>query len=397
MLSIGEIFGYLLYPLLIDRIGRKYSLIIFAIPQIISWTLIYLAQNVIFLYLARFIGGIGLGGGYAITILYLGEISEKKFRGIFVTTSKVMRILGSIMSLASGAFLSYDTMNLILLSVPLIFLASFIFMPESPYFYLYRNRGKEATDSLSKFRGTKNLQILEAEIKRMKDGIIESKELKQNALKMVFRNRRHRKAFLIVVTLQAAVAFSGSKAISAYFQDIFSYSGVSIAPQNAALALESLTFLFLIPLVFLVDKIGRRFGILLSGLASAASLGTVGLFFFLKDNLQIDTSSISWVSLVALGIFKVTSICLYSIPAVLSSELFSMQVKCSAVSLIFIIKESMMFVVKLSFERSVNAFGTYGVFWIYTGACFVLSLTGFFITPETKGKTLEEVQLLLDS
>ena len=396
LLSIGFIFGFLFSSLIVDRLGRKFSLLIFAIPQIISWVLIYLAKNVIFLYSARFIGGTGLGGGFAITLVYLGEISDKRFRGLFVTITKLMRSLGSILTLASGAFASYDVMNLILLSVPLTFVAIFIFMPESPYFYLYRNREEEAVASLSKFRGTKDIKILEPDIKRMKDGIIESKEHK-NSLKILFQKKRHRKAFLIVLVMQANASFSGARAVGAFFQDILSHTGVSIEPKYAALILEIVTFFLDIPVIFLIDHIGRRLTILLSGIAGSISLTIVGLFFFLKNYQQLDLSSISWICLVALTIFKVASIGLFTSPSVLSSELFSIQVKSSAVSLLHILKEFFMFLVKLSFERLVMTLGIYGVFWIYAIACIVLSLTGFLITPETKGKNLEDIQQLLDS
>ena len=396
--NMGAIFGYLLYPLFIDRIGRKYTLLIFSIPQILSWTMIYFAKNVIFLYLARIIGGIGYGAAYAVQIIYTAEIADKNIRGMLMFISKMFYTMGSLTAITAGAFISYDNMNLTLLLFPILFIITFIFMPESPYYYLKRNQEKEALKTLCKLQGVKASDLIDLKMKGMKEAIIEDEKNKKNALQILFQNKRQRKALIIVAIVFSCLILSGARVIAAFSQDILSFSDFSLAPQYSALILSFVVNFIAMPTAPLVDYVGRRIMILSSGIICASSLVLIGSFFFLKYYHQVsDISLISWIPLVALIIFDVASVAgLFSTSVLLAGELFSNQVKSVALSLLHIVKEALVFLLKLSFDKSISLLGIYGVFWMYAFLCFVLSLTSFFITPETKGKTLEEIQKLLD-
>ena len=394
--NLGAIFGYLLYPLLVDRLGRKHTLLTFALPQIISWILILTARNVIVLYIARLIGGIGYGAGYVVEVMYAGEIAEKNIRGLLLFCGKISYNIGSLTVVVSGAFFSYHTMNFILLLIPLMFISTFIFMPESPYFYLKCNREEDAIQSLIKLRGTNDSRIINMEINRIKEAIIVDRRPPICCNKL-FENRCYRKALIISLILKLSIVFSGFHTITAYTQEIFSYSGFSLDSQYAAIVLESAVLFLIIPTAPLVDYLGRRILTFWSGMVCSFILGLIGLFFFFKYYLQIaDLTSISWVPLVALVIFKVScSSGLGNVSAVIASEIFPVEIKSSALSLTHVTKEILVFIVKLGFGRSVTMFGFYSVFWIFSLLSFILPLIGFAIMPETKGHSLEEIQLLL--
>ena len=396
--NVGTILGYLFYPLLVDRIGRKYTLLIFSIPQTLSWIMIIFGKNVIILYLSRIIGGIGYGGAYALQIIYIAEIADKNIRGLLMFISRLFYSFGGCAVLAAGAFLSYDNMNLLLISSPILFFLTFIFMPESPYYYLKRNQEEKAIKTLSRLSGSKDSIFLDLAIQRMKEAIIEDEKNKKNALKILFKNKRQRKALAIVVTLTGSLVFSGSKIIAVYFQDIVDLLDFSLAPQYSALIILSSVSLFCIPTAFLIDFIGRRKMIFCSGIICAVSLTLIGLFFYYKDQSLIkDISTISWIPLIAFIVFDISLIAgLFSTAVALAGELFSSQVKSTALSLLHVGKEPVMFFMKLSFGKLINLLGIYGVLWMNASLCLSLSLIGFFITPETKGKTLEEIQKLLD-
>ncbi|XP_033225701.1 facilitated trehalose transporter Tret1-like [Belonocnema kinseyi] len=82
--NLGDLLGGLINPLFIDRIGRKYTLLLFSLPGLIGWILIILANNYVYLYIARFIAGVGHGGTFNSLVMYLTEIAEKSIRGILV-------------------------------------------------------------------------------------------------------------------------------------------------------------------------------------------------------------------------------------------------------------------------------------------------------------------------
>ena len=398
LFNVGAIFGYLLYPLFIDRVGRKYALLILFIPQITSLILIYAAKSVIVLYIARVIGGLGFCAGEIVGYIYIAEIAEKKIRGSLIILEAISYNVGSLIVVTIGAFLSYNNMNLISLAIPLLFITIFPFLLESPYFRLKQNRKEEATKILSKLRGIKDSTALEPEINRMKEAIIEGEISKKYAMRKLFENKRHRKALLIVSLVKASTAFSGYLAVSSYSQEILSYSGFSLAPEYGTIVLTLVPLLFIIPTTPLVDYVGRRWLTLSSAIVCALSLGVVGFFFFLKYSLKIaDLTAISWLPLVALVVFKISLMGgIYSTSNVLASELFPVEVKSSAFALISVSREILLFLVNLGFEWSISNFGIYSVFWMYAVSCLILSFISFYIMPETKGKNLEEIQLLLD-
>ena len=130
----GTIIGYLLNTILIDRLGRKRTLLLLAMPQILSWILIYLGRNWIILCLARVIGGIGYGGGLCATAVCLAEIGNQNSRGVFLSLIKLSLKIGIFITMFLGAFLSYNTMNLVLLGIPIIFIVSFSYIPDNNQF-----------------------------------------------------------------------------------------------------------------------------------------------------------------------------------------------------------------------------------------------------------------------
>ncbi|XP_043481621.1 facilitated trehalose transporter Tret1-like isoform X1 [Leptopilina heterotoma] len=398
LFNVGAIFGYIVYPLFIDRVGRKYSLLILFIPQLLSFILIYVAKSVELLYISRLIGGLGYCAGEIVGYIYIAEIAEKKIRGSLIILEAISYNVGSLIVVTIGAFFSYNKMNLISISLPLLFILIFPFLPESPYFRLKQNRKEEATKILSKLRGLKDPTALEPEINRIKEAIIEGEISKKYAMRKLFENKRHRKALFIVALVKASTAFSGYLAVSSYSQIILGFSGFSLDPKFGTIVLTLIPILFIIPTTPLVDYLGRRWLTLLSALICAVSLFFVGLFFFFKFYLNFaDLTVISWVPLVALVIYKISLMGgIYSTSNVLASELFPVEVKSSAFAFISVSREILLFLVNLGFDWSIHSFGIYSVFWMYAVSCLALSLFAFIIMPETKGKNLEEIQVLLD-
>ncbi|XP_033216859.1 facilitated trehalose transporter Tret1-like [Belonocnema kinseyi] len=396
LLSFGSVIGYLLYPQFIDRIGRKYTMLLFAIPQIISWILIFFAKNVSYLYIARFLGGLGYGASYVVQIIYVGEISDKNIRGMLIILAKTSFATGALITVTLGAFLSYEKMNLILLFMPLFFILTFSFMPESPYFYLKHSRDEDALKSLSKLRGIENKNLLELTIAEMKQDLVNNTVSKNHSLRKLFGKKRHRRAFLIALVAILGVIFSGAFTVVSFTQEIVSFCGFSLEPKYTTIIITSLVLISSILISPLPDYFGRKILILSYGLIGALSSAMVGLIFFLKFYHQVDISSISWIPLIALAINNIAStVGLYGMSVILSSELFPVEVKSSAVSLLYVANDSLLFLFKLGFQRSVDTFGIYGVFWIFAVLNFLLPLVTFSIMPETKGKTLEEVQKLI--
>lgn len=148
--------------------------------------------------------------------------------------------------------------------------------------------------------------------------------------------------------------------------------------------------------VFLIDRLGRRILLLLSITIMAFSLVALGLFFFLQDVNPEVAENLGWLPL--------TSLCMYiisfalgfgPIPWLMISELYSKDINAIASPLTGFVNPCLTFLVSSTFNMLSRAIGTGPTFWIYAGWCFVGIFYVFFMVPETKGKSLAEIQQML--
>ncbi|XP_015588166.1 facilitated trehalose transporter Tret1 [Cephus cinctus] len=391
--TLGGIVGSILSPLFVDRLGRKFSLLAFALPQLAGWGLVIVAKSVMVLYVARFVAGIGHGGIYNVAVIYLGEIADKNIRGALGTFLKMSTNVGTLFVTTVGAYLPYWELNLVAMSVPLAFIVTFVFMPETPYYYLIRGRDEDAERSLMTLRQVKKPESVRADIAAMKDGVVEGQRSERNSLFELVATRGNRRALVILLGLKATQQFSGHMAIVAYTQEIFSHSGSSLAPGQAVVVLGGAQLVAGLVAAGLVDRAGRRPLMLISGLTAALALAVEGLFFFLKYQLKADVSSITWLPIASLIAYEVmVALGIGTLPYVLLGELFPTNVKGPAVACGIIVGSVFAFMVGLGYQAVNSIVGIHSTFWIFALCCAAGTLFVYFITPETKGKTLEEIQ-----
>lgn len=382
---------------MVDRIGRKNSLLLFSLPQIAGWVTTIFAKDYLTLYVSRVISGVGYCASLGPLVIYLGEIADKDIRGVLLYIIKISYDIGILVVVSAGAFLSYHGMNYVMVSLPLLFLVTFLFMPETPYFYLMRGQDKKAVKSLMKLQGFKNSDSVKSEIERIKEAILNSQNSKKNSLWKLFSIRRHRAALMIALCADITKVFSGYFAILAYTQMIFGYSGFSLPPEYATIVMVVVKIISGLCASQLIDCLGRRLLVILSGIFASISLAVVGAFFYLQ-HLEVEfLPSISWMPLLGLTSFEVScAFGLSPMPFVLLGELFPTDVKGPATACVTGVTEFLLFLVTLGFEVLNEAAGIYTSFWIYSICCFLGSLILFFVMPETKGRNLEEIQEILE-
>lgn len=142
----------------------------------------------------------------------------------------------------------------------------------------------------------------------------------------------------------------------------------------------------------LVDKAGRRVLLLISDSVMAVCLGCLGYFFWLQDH-NVDVAAFNFIPLVSLGMYISTfSLGFGPIPGVMMGELFSPDVKGLALGIVCVIASLLEFVVVKMYQNLLDWFN-YGItFWIFAGFCILGTAFVWFLVPETKNKTLQEIQ-----
>lgn len=151
LVAIGSAVICIPIGILTDMIGRKYSMLLMVVPFTIGWLLIIFAKSVIMFYIGRFITGLS-GGAFCVAApIYTAEIAENEIRGTLGSYFQLLLTTGILLSYILGTFVNMRILSIISALVPLIFFVVFMFMPESPSYYLKKGNEKFALVSVCIF------------------------------------------------------------------------------------------------------------------------------------------------------------------------------------------------------------------------------------------------------
>ncbi|XP_069693193.1 facilitated trehalose transporter Tret1-like isoform X2 [Periplaneta americana] len=390
LLPLGAVFGGPPFGMLVNRFGRKPTLLALALPMMVGWVLILVTHSVTYLYVARFLCGLCLGGISFSVHIYVAEISEPSVRGLLCSIAQVTCNLGILCSYAVGASGSYLALNITCLAIPVIFLLMFVWMPESPHYLISQNDVEGARKSLQWLRGKNcnidhELQILTVVSQENATNKVSSKDAFTDAVAI--------KALLISVGLIIAQQMGGVSVIFFNTQGIFNATGSELSDTLSSVIVGLAMAVMAFVTTPIVDRVGRRQLLLLSSIVSMVSVFVLGLYFLLKEQLQRDVSSISWLPLASLMVF----ICVYclglgSLPWIVMSEVLPPSIKGPAGAVVATVCWMTSFLLTNTFQMFVSQAGLFAVFWFFAAACALSSTFIFFAVPETKGISLQEIQ-----
>lgn len=372
----------------VDRIGRKLTMLLVAVPQIVMWIVIANANSVVTLCIAKAIGGIGEGLIFVCLPIYTGEVCEPKVRGMIGSSNAALVIIGSLLINVYGSYLTIEASAYVSLIVPVLFVVTFIWMPESPYYYLMKGKQENAKASLQWLRRMNNVK---EELESL-TVYIQQQLSEPSSIKDVFMISSNRKSCIILCVLRIFHQFSGIIALTSYSQYLFQQSGSDLSPI-ACTSIYLTVYLFVTVLGCLtIDKLGRRPLLIFSLIGSTFALFAEGVYFYLK-NLDYNVSSFNWFPLFGMLIYVTfyspgIGIC----PLVLSGEMLSATVKAKALGILNIIFAISMAASLKTFQGLNSKFGMHVPFFVFGASCFVGTLFSYYFVPETKGKTLEEIQ-----
>lgn len=204
-----------------DRLGRKYSMILYEIPQTLASVIIIFSNNFQLLYATRFIGGFGYASCYTFSTVYLGEILKKNIRATLIIYVFLSFDIGIFIVGLMGVYFSYDNMNLTLCLLSILYSSTLPLLPESPYFYYMKGRDEEGLQSLMRFRGKKNPESVKIEAQEVRQLACKIPETSKIKLLEIFKSRTNRRAFLIVICANFTTVLSGNTVMVSYTREIF--------------------------------------------------------------------------------------------------------------------------------------------------------------------------------
>lgn len=370
-----------------ETVGRKYSLLMLIVPQISAWLLIALSTDISTIYASRLASGTSEGCVFAILPVYICEVSEPKIRGILGVSFSTAIVLGFLLINSYGSFMPLRTSAYVSIFFPLLFFSLFIWMPESPYYLILKDNIDDARLSLRKLRKMRNV---EDELLRLKEDI--QKQISESkSIRHVFTTKCNRKALLILIGLRALQQCSGGASIFYYNQVIFKHTGSSLYPIASIIFYTTLVFVCLGGSL-LIDRYGRRPLILISTSCTTVVLLVEALYFTFQYH-NYDTSEVKWLPIGGLILYTVVrGIGLFSIPTLMTGELFSAGIKAKAIGVLNIYIALGISGTSKLFHFLKSRFGMHVPFYFFFFATTVGIVFVYFCVPETKEKTLEEIQ-----
>jgi MFS family permease len=217
VVNIGCIISALMISYSMGRFGRKRTMLMLCIPVIIGWILIICAKNFTMMLIGRLL--CGFAGAYCVIgPQYTSEIAEKEIRGILGTFMQLLFVNGVLFAYIVGTFTNIFWLSVICGVVPIIFVTSFSFMPESPYFLIANGKRDAAIKALKWLRGPNYNIIKEVEEIEME---FEKHKSEQVSFKDAVLTRATLNGILISFGLMFFFNFSGMNIVHFYAKDIF--------------------------------------------------------------------------------------------------------------------------------------------------------------------------------
>ncbi|MCR4860686.1 MAG: sugar porter family MFS transporter [Bacteroidales bacterium] len=390
----GCMIGALTAGSLADRYGRKPLLILAAFIFVVSSIGTGAFSRFGWFLVARFVGGIAIGIASGLSPMYIAEVAPAKIRGKLVTLNQLTIVIGILAAQIvnwriAGTHpadwnveLGWRWMFWATAFPAAAFLFLAFLIPESPRYEALKQHYDAAEQTLSKIGGPEYAREELASIKAAQAAEAASEK---GGLSLLL-TAPFRKVLLLGIIIAFFQQWCGTNVIFNYAQEIFQGAGYDVDNTFINIVITGIANLvFTFVALFTVEKLGRR------SLELMGAIGLGGIYLILGACYFFHVSGIFMVILCvcAIACYAMT---LGPMTWVLISEIFPNRVRAVAVATATFFLWIGSFTLTLSFPLLNGALGTSGTFWIYSGICFAAFFYFLKALPETKGKSLEQLE-----
>lgn len=399
---VGCIAGVSVAGVLSDKFGRKKILLLSALLFCISAIGCASAPTYTILILYRFLGGIGVGVASMVSPLYISEISPPHLRGRMVTLYQFAITIGILSAYFINALLlglssnpvttgGAGMMNRIIYeevwrgmfgseTLPaMVFFLLLLFIPESPRWLTIRGKEGVAEQILGKIAGG---AVAKREISEIKETITMEKEsLKQ------FLHPGMRLALILGISIAVLSQLSGINAIIYYGPRILNDAGFKLGDAlGGQVVIGIVNVLFTLIAIWKIDKLGRRKLLIFGATGAMLSHIIIGTIFF-------QSVSGGYLLMVFILIFIACFAFSYGpVTWVVLSEIFPTRIRGRAMAIATLSLWAANAVLGQLVPWLLENIKTFGTFWMFAFFCLPIILIAWKVLPETKGKSLEEIE-----
>jgi len=385
---VGAAVGALTGGRLADRFGRRSMLLVTALIFVAGALVCAFTPSLAVLVLGRLIVGLGIGFATSTVPVYISEVSPPQARGWQVSLFQLAITIGILLAyVIDYAFAQSGGWRwmLGLAVIPGAVLGlGMVRMPESPRWLAEHNEPDEARKVLARIRGGRNI---DSEWRDIQNTLAETHERGRFSDLL---SPSVRMALVIGIGLAIFQQVTGINTVIYYAPVIVQSAGISSA-SGAILATAGIglvNVLMTIVAMWLIDHAGRR-PLLLVGIAGMiASLAVLGFVFRMPSG-----GTLAWVAVVTLMVYVAAfAISLGPIFWLLIAEIYPLRVRGIAEGTAAGFNWASNFVVSYTFLRLLELLGASLTFWAYAVLAIASWLFSYYLVPETKGRTLEEIE-----
>ena len=385
----GAAVGALVGGRLADLFGRRKLLIATAIIFAAGAILCAAAQSPQMLVAGRIIVGLGIGLSSSTVPVYISEVAPADARGwqvsLFQLAITVGILLAYVVDFAFAQMQSWRWMFGFALVPAAIFGSGMFFLPESPRWLVRNGQAEIARATLARVRGTPDV----------------AKEMQEIEQSLAHAEEKGRFSDLLVPSLRPALVAGiglaifqqlvGINTVIYYAPVIIQSAGISSA-SGAILATAGIglvNVLMTIVSMRLIDRVGRK-PLLLTGIAGmVVTLGLLGLVFRTANH----SSAFAWLAVISMMAYVASfAISLGPIFWLLISEIYPLKIRNSAEGVAATFNWGSNLVITLTFLTLVEQLGPSWTFWLYGLSAVAAWIFSYYLVPETKGRTLEEIE-----
>src|SRR5665213_416067 len=389
---VGSLIGAVAGGMLADRLGRRRLLIITAAVFGLGAIGAALAPGTIWLIAARVVAGGAIGIASFVAPLYISEIAPVDIRGKLVSINQVALTSGIVISyLIDYAFAGSQAWRW-MFAMAVIPAAAFgiglVFIPDSPRWLAGRGHLDQARAVLKRIRPPDKV---DAEIKDIQQCVAQQKGNWSELLSPLLRS-----AMVVGIGLAIAQQITGINTVIYYAPTIFKFAGFSSSSVAilASVGVGVVNLGLTVVAMQLIDRVGRRPLLLVSLAGMALSLIVLGLAFSLPQL----SGSLGWIAVASLMVYVGSfAVGLGPVFWLILSEIYPLRIRGRAMSVGTVTNWGGNLIVAVSFLTLTRVMGKAATFWLYAGISIAAWLFAFFLVPETKGKTLEEIEAYMRS
>ena len=398
----GCVVGAILSGMLTDRFGRRRLLITSAVMFTASAIWTALSWDFFSYSCARILGGLGIGLASNLSPMYIAEVSPAKMRGKFVSINQLTIVIGILAAQIVNWFIGHSVPNdasyefikdswfgqycwrwmFAAETVPAsLFFVLMFFVPESPRWLVKFGKNDQAEKILSRIGG--------AEYGKAEVADIQATLVSEEVANVRFQDLLEPKLVKIIglgVFLAVLQQWCGINVIFYYAHEVFQEAGYGVSEMLFSVVITGIVNLLATFIAIrTVDHLGRK-PLMLIGAG-----GLTCFYALLGGGYYLNSTGIHMLILIVLsiGCYAMT---LAPITWVLISELFPNRIRGAAMSIAVLSLWIACIALSQTFPLLKSKLGAHGAFWTFAGICIIGFIVMFISLPETKGKTLEDIE-----